>query len=324
MTIAFPTEETNATTAPSTAPTNRISELSNPETPTSEISNPEISNSDRSTTSRKLPLSEKRLAANRANAQKSTGPRTQQGKQTVSKNATTHALTATPDPTLFQDPNYSSRLYELTKEFRPQSPSQTYLVEQLALIGHKLDQIPQIESHLLAQTAASNPQFAISNPQSLPSLIAQELLQDKPTPLTRLYDLQRRLQSRFQSIIRQIHQLQKHQSTQRTQTLKQQPTREDQDHDALTEELNRIHEQNKQKELLARQQRQREQDINPNPAQNKPTASQDNPPTTPSKISNPEISNPPAQIKPTDPPVTSPPTPASNPSSNTTQIGDIQ
>src|SRR2546421_5558640 len=38
-------------------------------------------------------LSAKRLAANRANAKKSTGPRTKQGKHTVAQNATTHGLT---------------------------------------------------------------------------------------------------------------------------------------------------------------------------------------------------------------------------------------
>jgi hypothetical protein len=40
MTIAFPTEDTTRAT---TAPANRLSEISNPQIPQSEISNPEIS-----------------------------------------------------------------------------------------------------------------------------------------------------------------------------------------------------------------------------------------------------------------------------------------
>lgn len=319
MTIAFPFEESNATTAP----TNRISEIADPEAQTSEISNLEISNPP----PRKLPLSPKRLTANRANAKKSTGPRTRQGKQTVSKNATTHALTATPDPTLFQDLNYSSRLYELTKEFRPTSPTQTYLVEQLALIGHKLDQIPQIESHLLAQAAASDSSFILQY-SSLSSLIAHELLKDKPTPLTRLYDLQRRLQSRFQSIIRQIHQQQKHHAKQRAEDFNQESEsdrqkREDQDHKALNEELTRIHEHNKQRDQQARTQRNKEL-----PAQNKPTylssSSSFSAPSESLRSLTPQSQRSliPAQTKPTAPPVTATPSGASNPPSIKTQIGD--
>src|SRR5690349_20676547 len=38
------------------------------------------------------PLSDRKLAANRANARKSTGPRTPQGKRASSRNATTHGI----------------------------------------------------------------------------------------------------------------------------------------------------------------------------------------------------------------------------------------
>src|SRR5438105_54955 len=78
--IALPPEETRATTAR----TNPF-EISNPR---SEI--PPF----------KRPLSAKRLAANRANAQKSTGPRTQKRKRKHTQNTTTQGLTSTrrPDP----------------------------------------------------------------------------------------------------------------------------------------------------------------------------------------------------------------------------------
>src|SRR5258705_440551 len=39
-----------------------------------------------------MPVSDRKLRANRANAQKSTGPKTNEGKQRSSQNASTHAL----------------------------------------------------------------------------------------------------------------------------------------------------------------------------------------------------------------------------------------
>ena len=46
-----------------------------------------------------LPISEKRLAANRANAAHSTGPTTPEGKARAAKNAVRHGLLAKQIPT---------------------------------------------------------------------------------------------------------------------------------------------------------------------------------------------------------------------------------
>jgi hypothetical protein len=249
MTIAFPQEETSTAT-------------------------PSTDNEPRTTdTPFKRPPSQKRLNANRANAQKSTGPRTPKGKQTASQNAITHNLTSsTPNPALFADPNFSTRLYELKKEHRPSTPSQDYLVEQLALIGHKLEQIPLLESRLLAAAHAGAdapplaPNISFVPHATIADLLAIEFLKDKPTPLTRLWDLQRRLLARFQSIVRHLHQLQKHHAAQQRddygiESQEEQTRRLKRDKSALDEEVDRMRERNRQRDQLAREQRQRENEL---------------------------------------------------------------
>src|SRR5215212_423764 len=68
----------------------------------------------------KRPSSQKRLISNRANSQKSTGPRTPAGKAKVSKNATKHAL-CSQSPLLPNEcpATYQTFEHELQKDLRP-------------------------------------------------------------------------------------------------------------------------------------------------------------------------------------------------------------
>src|SRR5215208_1858155 len=75
---------------------------------------------------------EKQIAANRANAKKSTGPRTPRGKARSSMNATLHGLTARR-PVL---PNEDRRAFEafaraMRMDLRPSGPVQALLVEEV-------------------------------------------------------------------------------------------------------------------------------------------------------------------------------------------------
>ncbi len=63
------------------------------------------------------PISERKRAANRANAKKSTGPKTPAGKRISSQNARTHGLTALTLPLLARD---RARLQRLADDFRQQ------------------------------------------------------------------------------------------------------------------------------------------------------------------------------------------------------------
>src|SRR5689334_20712936 len=69
------------------------------------------------------------LARNRRNAQRSTGPRTPEGRKRSAQNATTHALcTTAPPPDLQRDPDFQQAKAELVEEYRPTTPTQVVLL----------------------------------------------------------------------------------------------------------------------------------------------------------------------------------------------------
>jgi len=82
-------------------------------------------------------LSPRRLAARRANAQKSTGPRTPEGKAVVSLNALKHGFFAfdTVNPVLdgsARVEQFNSILDALLEDFQPRSARERILVEEVA------------------------------------------------------------------------------------------------------------------------------------------------------------------------------------------------
>jgi hypothetical protein len=95
-------------------------------------------------------LSDAQLAANRENAQKSTGPRTDEGKAKIRLNAVTTGLTGrtvclpTDDAVLYQ-----SLILSYEKLFQPVGPEESGLVQSIADIRWRLDRIPGLHMALL-------------------------------------------------------------------------------------------------------------------------------------------------------------------------------
>ena len=95
-------------------------------------------------------VSEAQLAANRENAQKSTGPRTEEGKAKIRLNAVTTGLTGrtvclpTDDAALYQ-----SLILSYEKLFQPVGPEESGLVQSVADIRWRLDRIPGLHMALL-------------------------------------------------------------------------------------------------------------------------------------------------------------------------------
>src|SRR5712671_1310816 len=113
-----------------------------------------------------------RAARNRQNAQKSTGPRTPQGKSRSAQNARTHGLSATTPPTQVPVPDptatlaYTTLKQELIEEHRPTTPTQHTRLDELTLIIWKLQYLPRIE-HRLLNTPLDRPQTPQPNPAHL-------------------------------------------------------------------------------------------------------------------------------------------------------------
>lgn len=157
---------------------------------------------------------------NRLNAQHSTGPTSAEGKRKVSQNAVKHGLTSTRIPSPLESCDFDTLKRELREEHNPITPTQSTIVNELAFIIWKLNQIPKIERELLntplPDDIESSSPSSILQPPSAPSdsdltatAIATHFLFPTPTPLTRIYNHQHRLQARMTSLLRLLADLKK-------------------------------------------------------------------------------------------------------------------
>ncbi len=94
------------------------------------------------------PPSAAKLEANRANAQKSTGPRTEQGKARSSQNAIKIGLLS--DSLTVQhmerSDDFADRHDELKQHLQPQGPQQAFWVFQIALSQWRLERLARLEA----------------------------------------------------------------------------------------------------------------------------------------------------------------------------------
>jgi len=103
------------------------------------------------------------LSANRRNAQKSTGPRTAEGKLRSSRNAIQHGLLSAAPQLPGEDPaEFEAFLQAVLLDQRPAGAVQTMLVERIAHLQWKLKRLPQIEASIItsqadAETTRRNP-----------------------------------------------------------------------------------------------------------------------------------------------------------------------
>lgn len=101
----------------------------------------------------------KQAEANRRNAQKSTGPRTEEGKRASRLNALKHGLTAQQAVIPGEDPaEYEGLLDRLTAEFDPQSIVQETLVELIASVLWRLKRISTFEPAIIVASLSLSDQ----------------------------------------------------------------------------------------------------------------------------------------------------------------------
>jgi len=92
-----------------------------------------------------------RAQANRSNAQQSTGPRTQAGKQRSSQNALQHGLTGRTVLLPSEDPaEFDRHLQGFLKEFDPRGSSEDQLIEIIAAASWRIKRIAALEAKVLS------------------------------------------------------------------------------------------------------------------------------------------------------------------------------
>src|ERR1700730_10491459 len=94
-----------------------------------------------------MPASPAQIAANRQNAQLSTGPRTTEGKERSRRNALKHGLTgegvALPDEDAIE---VASRFQELQEEFQPSGISSRWFLRRFAYLSVRLERCERLDT----------------------------------------------------------------------------------------------------------------------------------------------------------------------------------
>ena len=103
-------------------------------------------------------ISQRKIDANRRNARKSTGPRTEEGKDQVRLNALKHGLTARTVVLPHEDEEaYQQRREAWTKDLNPGGDVAAYLVERAVRISWQLDRADFHERARLAKRILKGP-----------------------------------------------------------------------------------------------------------------------------------------------------------------------
>src|ERR1700693_6029017 len=98
------------------------------------------------------------IEINRANAQHSTGPKTEAGKKQSSLNALRHGLTGQIVVMPTEDLQaYQSHLNSFNDEYDPQGATEAHLVQALADASWRLNRVAALETNLLSLAAVGDP-----------------------------------------------------------------------------------------------------------------------------------------------------------------------
>lgn len=155
---------------------------------------------------------EKQLAANRLNAQKSTGPKTPQGKARVAANAVTHGLTAACPVLASEDPGAYARFRtDMAARLAPAGDIETLLADRVINLAWRLQRAQNYESYVLdnlIRSAADNPapDVPASSDASASAILAQILLDDftGPQVLEKLQRYESRIERSFFKALKEL------------------------------------------------------------------------------------------------------------------------
>jgi hypothetical protein len=141
------------------------------------------------------------ILANRDNAQRSTGPKTQEGKQAASLNSTRHGLTGTQIVMPGEDASaYEDLRRGLHESYRPAGEAELILVDQIAANAWRLMRAQRVETAFFAKLTegAKDPDAALA-----------EAFLEKPKELARMHRYVAAAQNAYYKAITQLSKLQK-------------------------------------------------------------------------------------------------------------------
>jgi hypothetical protein len=174
-------------------------------------------------TAPKRPVSERRLAANRANAQKSTGPRTPEGKRRSALNATRHGILSQ----VLHLPEEEMAAYDefaapYVSSLNPVGQTETELARACADLQFRLHRLSAAEHNLFALGHEEHgDRYDTGHPESHAAMTFVETLCCSKDPLATLSLYEQRLSRRFLQTLNKLHQMQKERRALEQEQLKQ-------------------------------------------------------------------------------------------------------
>ena len=155
-------------------------------------------------------ISEKQLEANRRNAQRSTGPRTEEGKNVAALNARRHNLTgqvtAMTDADRIMHDAFSASIVE---NLAPEGAMETQLAQRIATDSWRLNRISAVEDNLYALGHnAHSADIETENPEIHAALTAAKVFQAEAKQLQLLTLYEQRINRNLQRNLATLQALQ--------------------------------------------------------------------------------------------------------------------
>lgn len=167
--------------------------------------------------------SEKQIAANHRNAQLSTGPRTEEGKRTISQNARRHGVTGQVTTMTDEDrAAHDAFCVEILKDLAPEGAVETQLAQRIATDNWRLNRIAAIEDNFFALGLVEHAdEIETEHPQIHAALIAARTFQTGAKQLQLLSLYEQRLNRAVQKNLAMLHDLQARRKAERRQALEE-------------------------------------------------------------------------------------------------------
>jgi len=131
---------------------------------------------------------EANIIANRRNAQKSTGPRTREGKAAISKNAVKHGLLASQAVISSESrEDFDINRDRILSDLVPESPMESMLAERIVVLSWRLIRIGCIQAQTIDALKARNTSSPLT--RLTQALLFKNQKQSQTTPSTSANDL---------------------------------------------------------------------------------------------------------------------------------------